>query len=312
MTGLFSRSFLFRAKMITSSSKNSLQGVGLGLKAQHYQTILETKPHIDWFEVHPENYMGEGGLPHYYLSQIHEHYPLSMHGVGLSLGSAEGIDKEHLQSLKKVVSKHQPAMVSEHLAWSHANSIFLNDLLPVPYTDEFLKIVVNNIHRVQDTLKRKILIENPSIYLAFENNRFTETEFLAELVKQTECELLLDINNVYVSAHNLNYDCQDYINHYPLEHVAEIHLAGHAQNHIQEENTIILIDDHGSPVIDEVWDLFSYTQNKIDKNIPVLIEWDTNIPDFEILYKEAEKAQSFIVDRNSKVNVNIEVKQGTY
>jgi uncharacterized protein (UPF0276 family) len=268
------------------------QGVGLGLKPQHYEIILETKPDIGWFEVHPENYMGDGGLPHYYLSTIREHYPLSMHGVGLSLGSAEGIDNNHLLALAKVVKKHQPALVSEHLAWSHSSSIFLNDLLPVPYTQEFLNTVVDNIHKVQDKLQQKILVENPSIYLAIENSSYSETEFLAELVKQTGCGLLLDINNVYVSAHNLGYDAKDYINQYPLAHVGEIHLAGHAID--QTENETILIDDHGSSVIDAVWQLFSFTLAKMSHDVPILIEWDTNIPDFSVLLDEADKAQNIL------------------
>lgn len=268
--------------------------VGISLKPQHYQAILESRPDIGWFECHPENYMGDGGLPHYFLSEIAQHYPISMHGVGLSLGSADGIDKDHLNKLASLVATYQPAQVSEHLAWSHWNSIFLNDLLPLPYTNEFLDVVTSNIHLVQDTLQRRILVENPSAYLGFKHNDMSEMEFLHQLVERTGCGLLLDINNVYVSAHNQNYSCEEYIDHYPLQAVGEIHLAGHAQN--QTDRGTLLIDDHGSPVIDAVWQLFSYTLEQIKQAVPVLIEWDTNIPELAVLLTEADKAKRLMPD----------------
>jgi uncharacterized protein (UPF0276 family) len=290
-------------------TKKILHGVGIGLKAQHYDDILRTKPAIDWLEVHPENYMGAGGLPHKYLRDITETYPLSMHGVGLSLGSANGVSDEHLTALAHVVDRYQPAQVSEHLSWGHWNQHFLNDLLPLPYNQESLAVVANNIHKVQDALKQKIYVENPSSYLGFHQSDLSETDFLRELVKQTDCGLLLDINNVYVSVNNQygtqnssqdktrhstqHQSVEDYINDYPLAAVGEIHLAGHAQETI--ENEIVLIDDHGSPVIDEVWDLYSYTIQKLatqtDILPPVLIEWDTDIPELDQLVSEAEKAR---------------------
>lgn len=270
-----------------------LHGVGIGLKAQHYDDILRTQPAIDWLEVHPENYMGDGGLPHKYLREITEHYPLSMHGVGLSLGSEKGVSDEHLAALTHVVNRYQPAQVSEHLSWSHWNQHFLNDLLPLPYNQEALNVVVNNIHKVQDALKQKICVENPSAYLSFHQSDMSETEFLGELVKKTGCGLLLDINNVYVSANNQQYSAEHYIDDYPLAAVSEIHLAGHAQEII--ENEIVLIDDHGSPVIDDVWELYRYTLRKLaaqtDSLPPVLIEWDTDIPELDQLIEEAEKAR---------------------
>ncbi len=180
----------------------SLHGVGVGLKSQHYDEILSTKPKLDWFEVHPENYMGAGGLPHKYLSEIQQHYPLSMHGVGLSLGSADGVEANHLNALKQVVERYQPAQVSEHLSWSHWHNTFLNDLLPLPYNKESLQIVTDNIDKVQNTLQRTILVENPSAYLGFNHSDMSETDFFNELVTRTQCGLLLDINNVYVSANN--------------------------------------------------------------------------------------------------------------
>ncbi|MFT7388941.1 MAG: hypothetical protein ACI8VC_002203 [Candidatus Endobugula sp.] len=279
--------------ILDTMKKNTLHGVGIGLKPQHYDEILSTKPALDWLEVHPENYMGAGGLPHKYLRKICEHYPLSLHGVGLSLGSADGISDEHLTALTTVVKRYQPAQVSEHLSWSHWNQHFLNDLLPLPYNQESLKIIVNNIHKVQDALQQAIYIENPSAYLAFHQSDMSETDFLHALVKQTNCGLLLDINNVYVSANNQHYSPEEYLDHYPLHAVGEIHLAGHAREVI--DNEVVLIDDHGSPVIDDVWALFSYALQKMtDNNLlspPTLIEWDTDIPELSVLVNEVDKAR---------------------
>ncbi len=266
-----------------------LTGVGVGLKPQHYEHILTNKPNIDWFEVHPENYMGAGGLPHKYLTDITQHYPLSMHGVGLSLGSADGVSDEHLSALKKVVDRYQPAQVSEHLSWSHWKHTYLNDLLPLPYNKETLNTVISNTQKVQETLQRTILIENPSAYLGFSHSDMSETQFLQELVKQTGCQLLLDVNNVYVSSKNQFFSSDYYIEQYPLEAVREIHLAGHAQETI--DNEVVLIDDHGSPVIDDVWNLLDITLDKLGHDVPLLIEWDTNVPDFDILLTEANKAR---------------------
>lgn len=269
-----------------------LTGVGVGLKAQHYDEILTRKPNLDWFEIHPENYMGAGGLPHKYLSDINQHYPLSMHGVGLSLGSADGIDEQHLKALKKVVQRYQPAQVSEHLSWSHWHKTFLNDLLPLPYHQESLAVVAGNIDKVQEALQRPILIENPSVYLSFYANDMTETEFLRELVKKTDCGLLLDINNVFVSANNQKFSSKEYIDTYPLDAVGEIHLAGHTSEIIDDER--VLIDDHGSPVIDQVWALFSDALANIKQDVPVLIEWDTDIPSLDTLLDEANKAKALM------------------
>lgn len=236
--------------------------------------------------------MGEGGLPHKYLRQISDIYPLSMHGVGLSLGSADGISETHLAALKKVVKRYQPALVSEHLSWSHWNKIFLNDLLPIPYNHEALHIVVSNIQQVQNTLERQILIENPSAYLGFQQSDMPETEFLRNIVAQIHCGLLLDINNVYVSANNQHYSATDYIDNYPLHAVGEIHLAGHTKEII--DNETVLIDDHGSAITDEVWQLFQYTLNKLPHHVPVLIEWDTDIPELDTLVSETIKANHYL------------------
>lgn len=265
---------------------------GVSLKAQHYQTILETTPDIGWFEVHPENYMGEGGLPHRFLTEIRAQYALSMHGVGLSLGSADGIDAEHLAALTAVVDRYQPEQVSEHLAWSHWNATFLNDLLPVPYTKAFLNVVAENIERVQNALKRTILIENPSVYLGFKNADFTETDFLRQLTQRTGCGLLLDVNNVFVSAQNLKTDANDYLINYPIDAIGEVHLAGHAVQMIGEDT--VCIDDHGSPVTDSVWALFEQLLTQMNSPPPTLVEWDTDVPDFNVLKAEADQAQAML------------------
>lgn len=278
---------------MTHHHKQLPNHTGISLKAQHYQTILDNKPDIAWFECHPENYMGEGGLPHYFLRNIAEHYPLSMHGVGLSLGSSDGIDHDHLQALSALVKHYQPAQVSEHLAWSHWNAHYLNDLLPLPYTDVFLNLVCANIQRVQEALQQTILVENPSAYLGFADTTMSETAFLRAITKQTDCGLLLDINNVHVSAHNLGYDAYEYIDHYPLDAVGEIHLAGHAENSLKN-GSVLLIDDHGSSVKDEVWKLFEYTLKKLKRPVPVLLEWDTNVPELNSLLDEAKRAEQYL------------------
>lgn len=263
---------------------------GVSLKPKHYRTILDQSPRIGWFEVHPENYMGAGGAPHNYLSQIRSHYPLSMHGVGMSLGSADGLDKDHLQALAALVKRYEPEQVSEHLAWSHYNGVFLNDLLPLPYNDESLAVVVENIDRVQEALGRPILVENPSTYIDFNNNTCSEPEFLKELTCRSGCGLLLDINNVYVSARNQGFDPASYLSQIPTHTVGEIHLAGHSVQAI--DGVEVRIDDHGSPVKDPVWQLHELALKCLGRPVPVLIEWDTDVPDLEVLLAEAEKADS--------------------
>ncbi len=263
---------------------------GVSLKARHYETVLNQHPSIGWFEIHPENYMGDGGPPHRYLTAIRERYPLSMHGVGMSLGSSDGIDAQHLKALRRLVNRYQPGQVSEHLAWSHFKQKFHNDLLPLPYSDDSLRTIVENIDRVQDSLARSILVENPSSYLEFRDNRYSEPEFLAELTRRTGCGLLLDINNIYVSACNLGFDACDYLARIPWDRVGEIHLAGHSIQQIDE--TQVRIDDHGSPVTDEVWALHELALKNIGRRVPVMIEWDTEIPEFDVLLGEAAKADA--------------------
>jgi uncharacterized protein (UPF0276 family) len=265
---------------------------GISLKSAHYTEILNTQPDVGWFEVHPENYMGKGGLPHKYLTLIRDNYPISMHGVGMSLGSADGIDQNHLDALAGLVNRYQPQQVSEHLSWSQFNGIFLNDLLPLPYDTESLEVMARNIDHVQNTLGRKILIENPSTYIEFHENSWSEPEFLKELVTRTGCGLLLDVNNIYVSACNQGFDLEQYLNSIPFRAIGEIHLSGHAIQKLGERE--IRIDDHGSAVKGPVWKLFESTLQRLEQACPVLIEWDTDIPDLDILLEEARKSEDIL------------------
>ncbi|SFO43807.1 hypothetical protein SAMN04488056_10654 [Cohaesibacter marisflavi] len=262
---------------------------GVGLKAEHYQTILETAPDIGWFEVHPENYMGAGGPPHRYLSEIAARYPLSLHGVGASIGADKSLDTDHINRLKALNERYAPGLFSEHLAWSSHDEVFFNDLLPVPYRQDSLDRVVDHVNQLQDHLSRRILIENPSVYVAFESSTMSEITFLERLVARTGCGLLLDCNNVYVSATNQNYDPVAYLDAFPVEHVGEIHLAGFARDE-DDEGEPLLIDAHDREVADAVWALYDQTLARSGA-VPTLIEWDNNIPDWDILFAEAMRAE---------------------
>lgn len=264
---------------------------GVGLKAVHYREILETKPDVGWFEVHPENYMGAGGPPHKYLSAIRETYPLSFHSVGMSLGSAQPPATSHLDFLCALIERYQPALVSDHVSWSCLGGAYYNDLLPVPYTRESLSNLVANISEVQDYLGRQILVENPSTYLAFKQSDIPEADFLVEVVKRSGCGLLLDVNNVYVSACNQGFDAAGYLAKIPGELVGEIHLAGHTVREVGMGK--MLIDDHGSRVVEDVWSLYRETKTRMP-HAPVLIEWDTRIPELRTLIEEAKTADRLI------------------
>ena len=256
---------------------------GIGLRSQHISEMLSRRPSAGWLEVHAENYMGHSAAVDA-LETLRMRYALSVHGVGLSLGSASGLDRDHLERLREVCRRFQPSLVSEHLAWSVADGAHLNDLLPLRYDQQALMVVAANISRMQDVLQRRVLIENISAYIAFEHSTMTEAEFLAELVRLTDCGLLLDVNNVYVSACNLGYDAKEFIDQLPAEAVGEIHLAGHAVNEV--DGDVVLIDDHGSRVPAAVWSLYAYTLRKIGSR-PTLIEWDTDLPALEVLLGEA-------------------------
>ncbi|WP_417317594.1 DUF692 domain-containing protein [Emcibacter sp.] len=260
---------------------------GIGLKACHYEEILETRPDIGWFEVHTENYMGEGGLPHHFLGRVREQYPLSMHGVGLSLGSSEGLDPDHLERVRRAVERYRPGLVSEHVSFSTVEGCFLNDLLPLPYTEEALEVICRNIGHLQDVLGRPVLVENPSIYLEYNLSRIAEPEFLNEICQRTGCGLLLDVNNIFVSCWNNGGDPEHYIRQIVPGHVGEYHLAGHAEKKWRDR--VIRIDDHGSNICDEVWRLYDFALHQIGAR-PTLIEWDCNIPSLMTLLQEAGRA----------------------
>ncbi len=263
---------------------------GVGLKPEHYESILEAHPDIGWFEVHPENYMGDGGAPHFYLSRVRELYPVSFHGVGLSIGSAGPVDKIHLTRLKALMARYEPAMFSEHLAWSTHDGAYLNDLLPLPYTVETLNVVCRHVDEVQTALGCRLLLENPSTYIAFEQCEMSETEFLGEVARHTGCGLLLDVNNVFVSATNNGFDADVYIDAFPAAHVCEIHLGGHADAE-DDAGAPLLIDAHDREVKDVVWALYRRAFARTGP-VPTLIEWDNDVPAWPILYAEAQRADS--------------------
>ena len=266
---------------------------GVGLKAEHYRTIVETLPDVGFFEVHAENYMGAGGPPHRYLSAIRERYPLSLHGVGLSMGADRPLDEDHLQRLKRLIERYRPGLFSEHLAWSSHDSSFLNDLLPVPYTAETLTRVIEHIDQVQNALRRQMLLENPSTYLAFAESTYSEIDFIAEVVRRTGCGLLLDVNNVYVASTNQEWDPIAYIEAYPLAHVQEIHIAGYTRE-ADDKGRPLLIDTHNRPVEEIDWSLYAHAVTLIGP-VPTLIEWDADVPDWPTLKREADRAEAIML-----------------
>jgi uncharacterized protein len=269
--------------------------VGTSLKHEHLQAILAEGKRDRFFEVHAENYMGAGGPPHAALSKIRLDYPLSLHGVCMSIGGPQPLDKGHLQRFKALVDRYEPALVSEHLAWSTHGTTYFNDLLPLPYTAATLARVADHIDQVQEAVGRRLMLENPSTYLIFPESTMGETSFIAELVRHTGCGLLLDINNVFVSAANHGFAALNYLADFPLEHVGELHLAGHAQQ-ADDEGELLLIDSHDRPVTDAVWKLFDVVISQCGP-IPTLIEWDSDLPDWAGLKAEADAAQR-IIDRH--------------
>lgn len=271
---------------------------GVGLKPEHYRIILETVPDVGFFEVHAENYMGAGGPPHRYLAAIRERYPLSLHGVGLSIGGDRPLDRDHLARLKALITRYEPALFSEHLAWSTHDAGFMDDLLPVPYTRETLARVCQHIDEVQEFLGRQMLLENPSTYLAFVESTYDEVDFIAEIAKRTGCGLLLDVNNVHVACTNQQWDSIDYIDRFPFTLVQEIHLAGYTQE-ADEKDRLLLIDTHDRPVSQIVWELYSKTVSRTGVR-PTLIEWDTDVPSWLELKAEADRAEIILRDKGSK------------
>jgi len=276
----------------SSGSARTPARAGVGLKPGHYREILDERPDVGWFEVHAENYMGAGGPPHAYLAAIRAEYPLSVHGVGLSIGSDRPLDRAHLERLRQVVARYEPMQVSEHLAWSTHTNGFSNDLLPVPYTEAALERVAAHVREVQDHLGRSILIENPSTYVRFHDDEMGELEFLAELVNRSGCGLLLDVNNVMVSATNHNYSALAYLAGFPMGAVGEIHLGGHA-NSTDDAGAPLLIDSHDRAVADPVWALYQQVLAR-GHTRPTLIEWDSDIPEWPVLPQQARQADSVL------------------
>ncbi|MCK6432344.1 MAG: DUF692 domain-containing protein [Aquabacterium sp.] len=268
---------------------------GIGLKPQHFQEVIATRPEIGFFEVHAENYMVDGGPMHHWLGRICEHYPLSLHGVGLSLGAEMPPDEAHLDRLARVIDRYQPASFSEHLAWSTHREVFLNDLLPVAYDGETLARVCRHIDRVQERLGLRMLLENPSTYVEFERSTMDEATFLSEVLRRTGCGLLLDVTNAHVSCTNHGRDVGAYLDALPLAAVGEIHLAGFAED-TDAAGDPLLIDHHGSAVAETVWRLYAGVIDRIGAR-PTLLERDNDVPSFGTLKAEALRAQALLVAR---------------
>jgi len=262
---------------------------GIGLRAAHYRDVLESLPAVGWLEVHSENYFGDDGVPLRALERIRAHYPLSLHGVGMSLGSTDPLDRRHLARLKALIERFEPGLVSDHLSWSSVGGRHFNDLLPLPYTEEALAHVSRRVLQAQETLGRRLLIENPSTYLQHAESCIPEWEFIAELARRTGCGILLDVNNVYVSACNHRLDARRFIDSLPGRHVAEIHLAGFTRSDEGE----ILIDTHSRPVAAEVWALFARALERFGPR-PALVEWDADLPPLALLVAEAGHAQALL------------------
>jgi len=274
------------------------RAAGIGLRAKHYEDMLEEKPDIGWIEVHPENYFS-GGTHRRYLAKARELYPLSLHAVGLSLGSDQPVDEEHMRQFKELIDIFEPFQVSDHVSWSASGNAHLNDLLPLPYTKETLQRLCDNIERVQNYFGRKILVENPSTYVSFTTDEMSEYEFMNRIAEKAGCDVLLDINNIYVQSVNHGFDPNHYLDNIKPEFVREMHLAGHTEREF--EDGTILVDTHNRPVRDEVWALYEHGVKRFGA-VPTLIEWDGDIPALSELVAQSDKAQSFI-DKHGKSEV---------
>ena len=267
------------------SENPSFLGFGLGLRTEHYNAILETKPKIDWFEALSENYMIPGGKPLDYLDKIRADYPVVMHGVSLSIGSTTAFDADYLRDLRKLADRIQPAWISDHLCWTGVHGQNMHDLLPLPYTEETAKHVAERVGIVQDYLGRQILLENVSSYASYIDSTMTEWEFINLIAEQADCLLLLDVNNIYVSSYNHQFDAKAFIDGVPKNRIQQIHLAGH-NNHGD-----YIIDTHDAPVIDPVWDLYEYAIARLGQ-VSTMIERDDHIPELEVLVEELDKARA--------------------
>lgn len=267
---------------------------GIGLRFPHHRGVVDERPAVAWFEVHSENYMG-GGTPLMHLEAIRRDYPLSLHGVGLSLGSADGLDERHLSGLRRLCERVEPGLVSEHLSWSAVGGTHFAELLPLPLTEEALALVCRNVEATQDYLGRRILVENASSYLRYRHSTIPEWEFIATVAARTGSGILCDVNNIFVSACNHGFDAGRYLRALTRDRVVEIHLAGHTLRKLPDGRSI-RIDDHGSPACDEVWALYAEAIALFGP-MPTLIEWDTNLPEFAVLAEEAARAQEIMEER---------------
>jgi uncharacterized protein len=264
---------------------------GIGLRAPHHAAVIELQPDVGWLEVHTENYFHDGGPQCAALERVREHFPLSLHGVGLALGSVDPLDREHLERVRRAVDRYQPALVSEHASWGSESGEHFNDLLPLPYTEEAVEHLAARVRQVQDVLGRQILVENLSSYFAYRESRLTEWQFLSGVVERSGCGLLVDVNNAYVNSINLGLDAEAFLAGLPRAAVQEIHLAGHTRKRLGDRD--LLIDDHGSTVCAEVWRLYDRAIARFG-TVPTLIEWDTGIPALEVLVSEAHVADAHL------------------
>lgn len=264
---------------------------GLGFKPEHFADIRKDMNPPAFFEVHAENYMGAGGLPHAQLTALRNDHAISLHGVGLSIGGANGLDQAHLARLKSLCDRYQPDSFSEHLAWSSHGAEYLNDLLPLPYTEETLATICDHVDQVQEFLGRRMLLENPATYVLFAQSTIPETEFMAEIAARTGCGLLLDVNNVFVSCTNHRKDPRAYLADFPMAKVGEIHLGGHDSEDLPSGP--LLIDSHGAPVSNPVWTLFAEVIERMGP-LPTLVEWDNDVPEWSVLAQEAARADRIL------------------
>lgn len=278
---------------LSPSAAIPAEPVGIGLRYPYYEEVLETDLNLGWLEVHPENYFG-GGVHRHFLSKIRRNYQLSLHAVGLSLGASQPVCENHLRQFKELIDIYQPFNVSDHASWSASGNAHLNDLLPLPYTQESLDMLARNVGQTQDFFERGILVENPSTYVNFAGNEMSEYEFMNRLSDMTGCGILLDINNIFVQAHNHGFDPFEYIDNIAPEKVGEMHLAGHIEREVEGGETI-LIDTHNQHVRGEVWDLYAHAVRRFGA-VPTLIEWDSDFPTLTDLVAEADKARAIIQD----------------
>lgn len=279
----------------------SNQLIGIGARSSHYNEIKATQPSIGWLEVHSENFLTQGGKSLVVLQSLIESYPISLHGVGLSLGSAECISTDHLERLSILIERVNPKFISEHLSWGYVDGIYMPDLLPVPYTEESFNVFKQNILKTQDFLKREILIENPSSYIEYKSSNKQESQFLVELCKATNAKILLDVNNIYVSCWNHGWNAKEYIDSIPVDLVKEIHIAGHSIKELPNDQTL-RVDTHNNYVCVEVWDLYDYAIKRFGTT-PTLLEWDADIPTLDVLINEASKCEAYLSSHKTNVRV---------